>query len=246
MAKYHANKVNFKVLIQSTNRHRSEQLRQSLKSLGFKEISCCNSHVEAMDRFKFRKFTHVLFDANSHECSVKEFVVTLRDLDAASTLIAVSSEPRIDDVFGLLVAGARHFLGIPFTVEVLDEVLQEASEGPPLNEAVLTAPDRNSALVTVILNNLCKLTVIMRQSREFQSAARDLVAQQKKYYQSVDLAKTFCQGSDDDLLQEIMAQCIKRAQTAASRLGRMRKRLGKQRLGGSDVEEENVSEEDCS
>ena len=123
---------------------------------------------------------------------------------------------------------------VPFAVSTVEDVLLEASEGAPLSEAVLNAPDRNSALVGVVLNNLYRQTVLMRQSREFESAKRELELQTTKFIQSVDMARLFCEGTDDDLLEEIVEGCIKRANVAASRLGRTRKKLKNKRLHDDD------------
>lgn len=231
----------FKVLVVCANGERSSQVRQCLKNLGFSEISAAPNHIEALERFKFRKFTHVLFDAVSKDMPANEFVAQIAEMDKDSIMVAVSESPRVDDVFGLLRAGARHYLVVPFTVDSLEEVLVEASEGPPLSDAVLNAPDRNTALVGVILNNLYRQSVLMRQAREFQSAARELEWQTRKLEQSVDMAKLFCEGDDDKLTEAIVDGCIARANLAATRLGRTRKRLKTKRessQGDDDGEEE--------
>ena len=69
----------------------------------------------------------------------------------------------------------------------------------------------------------------MRQAREFPSAARDLEKQQIMLVESMDLARLFCEGGDEALTEKIVEGCINRANTAATRLGRTRQRLKKQR-----------------
>lgn len=212
----------------------SNQLRQGLKTLGFVKISAAPSHVTALDRIKGRNFELLLFDASETDMPVVEFVQQAFELDNTSTMIAISGEPRVDDVFGLLRAGARGFLVLPFTTDMLEQVLGRAKDGPPMSEAVLNAPDRNAALVAVILNNLYRLSVLLRQSHEFASAKKEAERQSYAFAESVELAKLFCEGGDHALLEKIIDGCIDRANVGSSRLGRTRKKLKVVREKGSD------------
>ena len=237
------NRNSFSVLVVCCKGERSNQVRGALKTLGFSQISAAPSHVTGMDRFKSRPFTHIFFDANGSDMPALDFVKSVAELDDKCTMIAISEEPKVDDVFGLLRSGARHFLVTPFAVDSLEEVLMSASEGPPLSEAVLNAPDRNSALAGVVLTALCRQTVLMRQAREFATAARELEFQTQKLMQTVDMARIFCEGSEENLLSEIVEACIQRANLAASRLGRTRKRLQSRRIGADGLEIEGDEEE---
>ena len=230
------NRSNVAVLVISPRGDRSNQLRQALKTLGFSQISATPTLVPGLDRFKVRPFSHVIFDASCKDMPPLEFVQTLLGLDAKTTIICVSEQPRVDDVFSLLRAGARHYLVTPFTVDSIEDVLVSASEGPPLSDAVLNAPDRNSALSGIILNALYRQSVLMRQAREFATAARELEAQTQKLIQTMDMARLFCEGTEEDLLAELVEGCIARANVAASRLGRTRKRLQQRRVGADGIE----------
>ena len=181
-------------------------------------------------------FTLVVFDALSTDMPTIDFVNQALELDENMLLIPLSGEPQVDDVFGLLRSGARGFVVLPFTVDTLEEVLVRAQDGPPLSDAVLNAPDRNAALVAVILNNLYRTSVLMRQAREFDSAKRDLEKQQYAFIESVELAGLFAEGTEEELVEAIIEACIARANTAATRLGRTRKRLRDQRKKELDSE----------
>ena len=225
------------VLIVTAIAARGNQLRAAMKTIGFNQISSTNSHVEGVARSRYRPFSHVLFDARGTDMEAVEFVKQVFDNDEKTLLIAVSEEPRVDDVFGLLRNGARHFLVIPFTVDTLEGILKDAKEGPPLSDAVLNSPNRNAALTGVILNSLYRQSVLMRQAREFATAKRELEREAMKLMQAVDMALMFCEGNEEDLIHEIMEACITRANTAASRLGRTRKKLATLR-SHEDGEEE--------
>lgn len=225
------------VLVICANGTTSNQVRQALKTLGFAQISAAPTHVAGIDRIRSRDFPIVFFDARASDMPAIDFVEQALGLDENSVLVAVSSEPRVDDVFGLLRAGARSFLALPFTVDTMEGVVMNASEGPPLSDAVLSAPDRNAALVGVVLNNLYRVSVLMRQSREFPTAARELEKQQCLLAESMDMARLFCEGGDDQLMERIIDGCINRANTASTRLGRTRKKLQRERLKQVDGDE---------
>lgn len=217
------------VLVVVQNGTISNQVRQALKTIGFSTVSAAPSHIVAMDRVRGRDFPLIIFDAISSDMPSVDFVTQTLVMDPNSIMIPLSGEPQVDDVFGLLRSGARGFIALPFTVDTLEDVVMRATEGPPLSDAVLNAPDRNAALVGVVLNNLYRVSVLMRQSREFPTAARELERQQIMLAESVDMARLFCEGGDEKLLDKIVEGCINRANTAATRLGRTRQRLKKQR-----------------
>lgn len=225
-------------LVISKTGQTSNQVRSALKTIGFSKMTACATHVSGLDRIKGRNFQLVMFDAQVTDMPVIDFVKQALELDPNSILIAVSSEPRIDDVFGLLRAGARGFVVIPFTIEGMENVLMRADEGPPFSDTVLQAPDRNAALVGVVLNNLYRLSVLMRQAREFQSAKKEVHRYKCAFGEAMELARLFCENGDEEALKEkIMDDCIARANTASSRLGRMRQKLQRERTKDQDGEE---------
>jgi DNA-binding NarL/FixJ family response regulator len=219
-----------KLLVVCAQGMASTQLRQALKALGFPQISAAPSHVAALDRAKSRPFTHIVFDAKSSDMPAIEFVEKMIELESSAIMIAISDQPKIDDVFGLLRAGARHFLVPPFNTETIEAVLVRASDGPALSEAVLKAPDRNAAFIAVVLNNLYRLAVSLRQAREFPSAARDVQFYTYAFRESMEMLSLFGEGGDDQLREAIMEACINRAKDAATRLGRLRKKLKRDRV----------------
>ncbi|MCB0324811.1 MAG: hypothetical protein KDD69_14610 [Bdellovibrionales bacterium] len=208
----------------------SHQIRMALKTLGFTNLTSVVSHGMGLERLKTRNFQFVVFDAKRTDMTPGEFVTQAAKVEEGLIMIAASTNPKIDDVFGLLRAGARGFLAMPFTAESLEGVVERAKEGPPFSEAVLQAPDRNAALSGVVLNNLYRLSVLMRQSRDFESAARELPRQKALFSESVELGLLFCEGGDDRIFRDrIIEDCVLRASAAASRLGRTRQRLRKER-----------------
>lgn len=227
----------YSVLVVCASSTGSSQVRQALKALGFTQISTAPSHVVGIERAKTRNFTHVVFDAAGTDMPAGDFVEQILSFEENAIMLAVSLQPRIDDVFGLLRKGARHFIVPPFTTEVLEDVLTTATEGPALSEAVLNAPDRNGAFTAVILNNLYRLSVAMRQSREFESAKREVTGYNFQLRESVEMAQLFCEGEALDLRDKIAEACILRAKDASTRLGRLRKKLKKTRTPEEEAAE---------
>ena len=231
-------RAHFSVMVVCSQGATSSQVRQALKSLGFVQMSTASTHLAAIEKIKLRNFTHIVFEAKATDMPSLDFVKQILAMDAKTVLIAISDQPRIDDVFGLLRFGARGFLVPPFTTEMLENILTQATEGPALSEAVLNAPDRNAAFTAIILNNLYRLSVAMRQAKEFSTAVRDVKNYDFALKESVDLAQLFCEGSDEDLKEKIIEGCINRAKDAATRLGRLRKKLKKDRVEDEDEPEE--------
>ncbi len=238
------NCIRCSVLIVCAKSMISGQLKHALKSLGFAQLSAAPSHVAAIQRIKNRPFTHVIFDAKGTDMPSLDFVKQALELEEKAVLIAISEHPRIDDVFSLLRAGARHFIVPPFAVDTIENIFSRASDKPALSEAVLNAPDRNGAFTAVILNNLYRLSVSMRQSREFTSAARDVMSYKTQLHESVELAYLFCEGDQEMLREKVIEGCINRAKEAATRLGRLRKKLRHKRSGDSNVVIEDEEDEE--
>lgn len=205
------------------------RLKQFLQNLGYSSISSTNNHAQALDRMKGRKFSLVFFDAVETNMSPIAFVQAAALVEEEAHLIALSAQPPIDHVFELLRAGARWFLVTPFTEATLEEVIAKAVEGPPFIEGVFDAPDRNAALVSIILNTLEDLAAAKRHVRSFPTAPVQTQLYAHAFSESVQLAKTFAEGGALALRDKICDGCLNRAMNASTRLGRVRKRLQKLR-----------------
>jgi DNA-binding NarL/FixJ family response regulator len=225
------------ILIVCAHGTTSGQLRQALKSVGYNNITSASSHLQGINKTRLRNLSHVLFDAKSTDMPTFDFVTQMMEMDENCALIAISEQPRIDDVFGLLRLGARGFIIPPFTIDIIETIIHQSTEGPSLSDAVLNSPDRNAAFTAVILNNLYRLTVAMRQAREFPSAEREAKIYNYSLRESVELAQLFCEGSDEDLRDKIFEGCLNRAKDAATRIGRLRKKLKKDRVYDEDGNE---------
>lgn len=201
------------------------QLRQTLGQLGFTAISEAHDQAVAISKCGERKPTHLIFDARKTKTfDPREFLKKAMELDPSIVAIAASSEPTIDDVFGLLVLGARGFLVKPFNQISLEASIVEATKGDKMSDAVLGAVSRNAALTAIVLGALDRLSTVLRQAEAFDTAKAEVPMRLMAFKRSVEVSHVFAEGGLEALTDTMVEQCLVRANGSASRLGRARRR----------------------
>lgn len=213
------------VLIVEADATERNNLRSAIKSLGYAGISDAPNHAAALERLQQRRFTHILFDAKKTNMPTRDFLVKVLEMDKEVVAIPSSFEPNVDDVFDLLIAGARGYLCKPFTADTVEAAIVMATKGEPIADVVLQAKDRNEALVAIMMASLDKTATILRQAQQFETAQREIPRSVATLRRSAELARTFCKGGDDGLIEALERFCIERGKGPATRLGRLRKRL---------------------
>ena len=229
------------ILIVESDALERSNIRGALKSLGFQNLSEAPTHMAALEKFNERKFSHVIFEAKKTNMPTKDFLQKVFEYDSEIVAIPASAEPNVDDVFELLIIGARGYLVKPFTVDNVDQAVIQASKGEPIAEAVLQAKDRNEALVAIMISSLDKTATLLRQAQQFETAKRELPKSMAMMRRSSELAKTFAKGGDVGLLEALERFCIERSKGPATRLGRLRKRLSAVRVDDEDGDEAATS-----
>lgn len=217
------------ILIVDSDSAMRSSIRTALVSLGFANVSDAADHALALTKAQERRFTHVVFEARQTNMPSKDFLYKLLEGDPSIVAVASSFEPTVDDVFGLLISGARGYLVKPFTPAAIDDAMVMATKGEPISEAILFAKDRNEALASLVLTALDKLSLALRQAPQFETAKRDLPKLRAAFRRALDIAHTFAENGDDALLEAILDFCIERSNGPATRLGRLRQRLGQKR-----------------
>lgn len=200
-------------------------MRTCLKTLGYGGISDAPTHSSALEKMEGRKFSHILFDSKQSTMPPREFLVKVLEGDRTCVCVPTSTEPNVDDVFDLLVTGAKGFLAKPFTVDTVESAIVMATKGEPISDAVLRARDRNEALVAIMMGSLDKAATILRQASKFDTAKREIPRAMASLKRSAELARTFAKGGEESLLGALQDFCIERGEGPATRLGRLRKRL---------------------
>jgi DNA-binding NarL/FixJ family response regulator len=213
------------ILIVESDPNERNNFRQAIKTLGFGGLTDAPNHAAAIERMAQRKVTHIIFEAKKTNMPAKEFLQKVLEIDNTLVTIPTSLNPNVDDVFDLLIMGAKGYLVKPFTAESVDQAIISASKGDPIADAVLQAKDRNEALVAIMMASLDQTATILRQAYKFETAKRELPRAMANLRRSAELAKTFSKGGDEGLMDAMERFCIERSKGPATRLGRLRKRL---------------------
>lgn len=220
----------YRALVVGSNKNLLHQLRSALKSIGFSRVDPYGTCSEALDRAKDSSTTHILFELEENsEMSPVSFVEEVVKTNANATLVTISKDPGLDNVFDLLRSGARGFLIPPPTMESVESVFIAATKGPPISENILKAEDRNKAFTELVLNSLYRLATTMSLARQSETAANAVGRCYAQFEQAVNIARMFCEEGEDALRDRIVEQCIERATEQKTRLGEVRKALKKAR-----------------
>ena len=216
---------NASILIIDADANIKSSLRQHLVTLGFGGISDANDFALGLQKIEQRQFSHVFFDAKPNVMSPREFLIKLLEYDPDIVAIPTSLEPSVDDIFDLLIVGAKGYLVKPFTELTVDDSIVMATKGEPISDAILYARDRNEALVSLIMTCVDKLATIMRQAEQFETARREVPKAQVGLKRAMEIGKTFAKGGIEKLMEAILDFCIERSNGPASKLGRTRQRI---------------------
>lgn len=224
------------VLIVEPNPAERSLLRTTMKRLGFGGVSEAANHLTSLDKFEGRKFTHIIFDAKKDKYPVQEWFSEVIDIAPSIVAIPTSADPSVDDVFELLVLGAKGYLVKPFTRDTVEAAIALATKGDPIPDIIKTAKDRNEALVAIMMTSLDRLATVQRQAKQFQTAQRELAKAEAALRQASELAHIFAKGGDDGLVEALERFAVDKCRGPATRLGRLRKRLSTTRLSSDTAQ----------
>ena len=129
-------------------------MRASLLGLNFGTVSAVADAHSAKKKMNERKFSHIVLSTLTSDIAVEHLIPALLEENEGLNIIVASSQPELNQVFDLLVLGARGFIVKPFTEESLDYALAVATKSDPISPALLKSPDRNKTLVELLMNNL--------------------------------------------------------------------------------------------
>jgi DNA-binding NarL/FixJ family response regulator len=220
-----AERAKSSILIVEADANDRNNMRVAVKSLGYGNFYEAPNHAAALEKLQERPVTHIVFEAKKTNMPAKEFLQKVLEIDNKIVAIPASYDPNVDDVFDLLVMGAKGYVSKPITSDSLDSALIMATKGEPLADAVLNAKDRNEALIALAMSSLDKAATIMRQAAQFETARREIPRSLALMRRSAGLAKTFCKGGDEGMLEALEKFCLERSKGPATKLGRLRQRL---------------------
>ncbi len=223
-------RAKIKILIVEPEQQDRSSARSALEQMGFGHVHFVSDHAQGLAAISEREFTHVVFSAKQTMMPVQEFLAKLLRLDPAIVALPASRDPKTDEVFDLLAAGARGYLVKPFTAESFEQSIAIATKGESLSEVILQAEDRNRVFAALIASGLDKVSVAYRQAGSLSIARKSLPKATADLKVSVDLAKMFSKGGDDALQKALIDFFIELSEDPATKLGRLRERLKNERL----------------
>jgi response regulator RpfG family c-di-GMP phosphodiesterase len=217
------------ILVCEDNVNYRNNLKMALRSLGFVQISDASSLNQGLKKLEMRRFSHVIFQARKSDIVAGEFLERALTSHPETTLLALSFEPTVDNVFSLLIGGARGYLVCPYDLLSLDHAVIQATKGEPMPAELLTAKDRNEALVAITMSNLDRVATTCRQAKKFEAVKKHVPQEMAKLRISAEMAHLFCEGGLEGFCSSVEKFSEKRGNSPSTKLGRLRKRLNDNR-----------------
>lgn len=224
-----AERMKCRALIIEPDENDRADLRKCLKSLSFGWVSELTDYATALKSLFERRFTHLLFSTEDAGLGPAEFCGSALKTDPQMIAIGMSREPDIDEMFDLLLHGARGYLLKPYQEEDLQEAITAATKGEPIPEEVLRAPDKNEMLVNILLNDLDKVARVMKRTASSELERKQLPPLVGCLSRSVRYALSAGRGGEKEYLEVLERVLVERSVAPATRLGRLRKRLAEER-----------------
>lgn len=216
------------VLVVDPDMVRGSSVKDILSSIGFSNISLRQDHLKALEDVRDRPIKLALFSTSPSAISALEFCQKMMATDPGITSLPMSFEPGIDDVFGMLRIGCLGYIVMPPTADSIESSVLMALKGTPLSDALLNAPDLNLAFSAIIAGNLDKYANVERQRRTLHQPGQ-FHRCQKQFQTSVETGRLFASGGAIGLRDSMIEFFINLATGPASRLGRLRQELKKNR-----------------
>jgi DNA-binding NarL/FixJ family response regulator len=230
-------------LMVESDRVERQNLKQLIGNLGYPNLSDTGKHSSALIKLgdPESRFTHVIFDSRPTDMNPADFLREALKFAPQAIFIASSSNPNLDDVFQLLVNGARGFLIKPFSLDGIDTSIIVATKGEPLATSVKEAKDRNTALASMMMVSLNKLVDALKKFRISPNSQNEIIWAREQFYSAVDLARMFAKGGEEGLMNAILTYCINKSKGPSTKLGRLRKPI-KERSASEGDSSEDVSD----
>lgn len=206
-----------------------DALLMMLKSSGFQKVRFVHTHSGAIKRVTEQPFTHLILQASRTDMHAGDCIASLRNVDTKIQCIPASYQPSVDDVFSLLMMGARSFLRLPASISEVESAIVWTLRGEEYPDELLYASNRNRALVGIAFSRLDKVIDALRFKDRFSKSMDEFVRESYKLQVAGEMMRVFLEGDEADLLKEIQEFAIEKAEGPATQLGKTRSRLREKR-----------------
>ena len=105
--------------------------------------------------------------------------------------------------FSLLQNGAKNFVIKPFSEDVLEDALVQATMGEAFNPAILNSDNRNESLLKVVVAQIDKTALAIKDAERHSSAEKKLPILKTELFNSVKMTKAFSEGEESDLMDSV-------------------------------------------
>jgi hypothetical protein len=217
------------ILICEERMNERNSLKMALRGLHYGHIGDVPTLSQGLKRLENRNYTHIIFQARKSDITAGDFLQCAITKCPNAVFLAASFEPTVDNVFSLLIGGAKGYLVCPFTAISLDNAVVQATVGDGFPNELLMAKDRNEALVAITMSNLDRVANTMRQAKKFDALKKQIPQEMAKLRISSQMARTFCEGGPEGFFTSLETFSERRSAGPATKLGRLRKRLNTSR-----------------
>lgn len=210
-----------------------EGIVKQLLRLQFSKARHSLFHSAALRRLIDEEFSHVIYSTEETDLSANLFTERACRLKHRPILLAASYEPEPDMVTSMLLAGARAFLALPLESDILDIVIGEATNGQPVQPAILRSPRRNEILLRALLDNLDEIAWNIQASKRYGMEGPPVEPLVDKLRLSASTLRLFCNGGSTGFVNTLVEICETLAPRGNARLTRLRRQLQNQRRKSS-------------
>lgn len=204
-------------------------LVKQLHQLQFSKTRHSLSHSSALRRLTDEEYSHVIYSTKSMDTCPSLFTQRACRLAHKPILIAASYEAEPAIALKMLLDGARSFLALPLKSEMLDIVIGEATNGPPIQPAILLSPQRNEKLVRSLIDSLDELAWSSQASKRLGLEARTAEPSLDALRLSASTLKIFCNGGSAGFVTTLLQISETLTPRGNTRISRLRRQLQNQR-----------------
>ena len=220
---------NARVLVVEPDELSRQHIVSCLRRLGFEKISESGAHETAFYKFEGRRFTHLIFASKQVLYPVQEWLEKIFVMNPKIIAIAITDNPRIDDIFSLIIAGCRGFLVKPFSEERIDYAVSLATNNNPLSDKVRKAGEPLLAVLALAVTSIDNLAKTKRHARQFESARPELDLAEETFERTAALMELLPDSKQNDFFRALQRFFKTRSNEPATQLGRLRKKLSEAR-----------------
>lgn len=183
-------------------------------------------HDEALTELKSKSYSHLIFSTTATSLNAVEFLAAVMNVSSDIVALPCSADPDVDQVFDLLMLGARAYLVVPVSVESLSHVVSVATKTEAIPDAMIEGNDKHRSISNMLVNCLDDIAAVMRRAKDSGEEPTALPDLMSKFRDAAEVARVFSSGSELDLIESLQEVCIEKAKVDTStRLGKVRKRL---------------------